>query len=183
MGSTSTSAATMVQNIVTNLPYIWDIVEAVTILLGCGLVVSGFLTGAKNAAESHHGGGKSAIALIIGGTLLINISTDLNVLSWTVFNEADQTGLSYQASSSSNGMGVYLQAAFGIIAIVGLYGIASGIYKVSESSSDSRHFFNGVTRVVGGIMAVNITATISLLGSTVGGALQSSISSILGTGT
>jgi hypothetical protein len=181
-GSTTTSSATeMLQNILNNLPAVWNLVQLGFILLGAGLVVAGLMVGACNAGDSHRGGGRGPFAMCICGVLLVNIGLDMSMFAMTLYNQAGATGLS-TTTSTGNGTSLYLNVALGIIGIVGLYGLGSGIHMCSHGATDSRQFFSGITKSVAGIMAINMSLTMSMLGASVGGVLQSSISTILGNG-
>ena len=64
--------------------------------------------------------------------------------------------------------------------IVGLIGIARGLTMLRDTPSKPSNFSRGMIHLFGGIIAVNLVTFLRGIGATVGGDVQSYITTILG---
>jgi hypothetical protein len=165
------SNTALLTNILASLPAVWDIIIAMMAGFGIFAVIYGIAMAAKVGAPGSSTSGVGAIATIVIGALFVNISFFMNFMSYSIFNTTYSTGLTYR-SSQSGSFGLYIDVAMGMISIVGLYSFGRGLWLAHRTSDDKQHFWSAVTHIIGGILAVNIVATISLFGATVGGTVQ-----------
>lgn len=167
----SMSTTQLLSNFLAALLPIWNVMVAFIALLGILLVGFGLYSAGRMYSPNSKVGKSGVIAGVIVGSLMVNISFFLNFMSYTVFNKASSSGISY-TSSQTGAMGLYLEVAMGIIAIVGLWSLTRGLYLIKDVGEDKRNLWHGVTHILGGIMAINMSAVFLLIGATVGGVVQ-----------
>lgn len=155
----------------------WEAIYYVGMMLGIVLVVAG-LTGAVAASRRHEGVSKTAAGGVVGGILLANLISTLDMFSYTVFGKASATGLGYVPSAVGPEK-VYIQFTVIVVMLVGMAGVIKGGFLMKASTVDSRHIGHAVTHLVGGSMAVNIVPLVELLGVSVGGPFESAITKFL----
>jgi hypothetical protein len=102
----------------------------------------------------------------------------MDSLSMTVFNQSSEQSLSY--SPPSHPGSIYLQFAVYGIMTVGVIGIARGISLMRDTPNQAMNLSRGIIHLFGGILAVNIIPFLRGIGATVGGDVQSYITTIIG---
>jgi hypothetical protein len=113
------------------------------------------------------------------GSLLLTLVSTLNMLSYSLFNQAMSTGLSYAGTSNGQST-LYLKVVYSIISIMGLWAVIYGLVLLNRSATEKKEFGRGMTHLFGGLAAVNIVVFLGFFGSFLGGTAQSVIHLLTG---
>jgi hypothetical protein len=169
--------------IVAWLQPVWNLLILIGMLIGLALVGIG-LSGVHRGI--HEGNGqnihkKLGWITVLFGIILINTPTALNSLSLTIFNSATQSAIAYSGAAAGQ-YAVIVHAALGIVSLVGLYGVISGllILKPAANGGRAEDFWHGIRRLVGGTLAVNIVPALHVLGASLGGTMQALVTKLVG---
>lgn len=110
------------------------------------------------------------IAMFVCGASLIFLPTALDVLSYTLYNT--NTTLAYDTDAGLQ----YRQFLFVmglVVQLIGLIAVVRGFLMLTNigktGGNQPGHTAKALTHVIGGIMAVNFSATVSILGNLFGG--------------
>lgn len=162
-------------NVLPHLQQWWKPIILLAYLIGLAFAVLS-LTQAVNQRHRH---GRSGAALtFLAAVLLLNLPSLMDSLSMTIFNQSSEQTLSYSPPSSPGS--VYIQFAVYAIMTVGVIGIIRGVCLLRDSAGQPGNFSRGIVHMVGGIIAVNLITFLRGIGATIGGDVQSYISTILG---
>ncbi len=110
--------------------------------------------------------------------LLLNIPPFLDALAMTIFNQSSEQSLQYTPPASFGSE--YIQFAVFAIALVGLIGIIRGTFLLRSTAQQASHFYSGLVHMCGGILAVNLVTFLRGIGATIGGDVQTYITTIIG---
>ncbi len=151
----------------------WGPIHLVGYLIGFFLVISGLV----RLANMHRGrdGLATAILRIVSGILLLNLMSFLNMLSQSTFGENAPTSALEYAPSSSGSTGIEMQFVFVCIEIIGLIGIIRGLVLMAGAASEPRNTGRAFTHIIGGILALNMTSLLAVIGVTLGSSVNSAI--------
>lgn len=168
--------------IISWLQPVWGFMELFAVFLGlvlCGIGLWGYV----KSKESHDkGASRAGIANFIAGLILLNLPGVLNILSMSIFNSQTQSAIGYSGGGGNAQYALMQQAIFGVISLVGIYGVVSGILMLrhgSGANADPHAFWHAMRRIIGGTLAVNIVPTLTVLGASLGTTTQSVISRII----
>ena len=164
-----------VANVIPHLQQWWNTIIILAYLIGIALAM---LSCAQAVSHRNRNARSMAIWTFFSAVLLLNLPALMDSLSMTVFNQSSEQSLSYAPPSSPGS--VYIQFAVYAIMTVGVIGIARGICLLRDSQSHAGNVARGIVHLFGGILAVNIVTFLRGLGATVGGDVQSYITTIIG---
>jgi hypothetical protein len=146
-------------------------------LIGLALVVKG-LAGLAGLAARPDGRRLGAFLALASGILLINFPELLDALSQTILGRDSADALSYRPPA--NPAAGYLRLVFLVVAIVGLVGVARGVYILRLTGGEGGGLPRALVHMVGGILCLNLPEFLRLLAASVGGEVEALVSAIIG---
>ena len=155
----------------------WHVLHLLAILLGLALVVSSLIRFAS-AGRSRQGGMGASVMMLISGILLVNFAGFMDSISYSMFARASTHSLIAYTGSIGHVSGPMVRLALNIVQLVGLYGVIKGVLLLSRAGSDAKALGPAFTHIIGGTIAVNIVVFLGVLGSTVGGGMQTTITKL-----
>lgn len=164
-----------IANVIPHLQQWWPVIFVLAYLAGVILAIIAF---AQSISHKHKYTRSTALWTFFAAVLLLNLPAFMDSLSMTVFNSSSEKALSY--SPPVHPLSIYIQFAVYVIMIVGLIGIARGLTMLRDTPSKPSNFSRGMIHLFGGIIAVNLVTFLRGIGATVGGDVQSYITTILG---
>jgi hypothetical protein len=166
---------TVMERIIPLIAAWWEPVITIFYFLGVVLVVASVvqLPNPQNKYKLS-----KVILTGIAGILLLNLPELMDSLSYTIFNTGSEHTLSY--SPPSHPGSVYVKFAIYAVKFIGLLGIGRGCWLLRDNANGQAQVMRGAVHFVGGILAVNIVQFINLLGESIGGDTQSTITAIIG---
>ena len=164
-----------VANVIPHLQQWWNVIIILAYLIGIALAM---LSCVQAVSRRNRNARSMAVWTFFSAVLLLNLPALMDSLAMTVFQQSSEQSLSYSPPSSPGS--VYIQFAVYAIMTVGVIGIARGICLLRDSQSHASNVARGIVHLFGGILAVNIVTFLRSLGATVGGDVQSYISTIIG---
>lgn len=156
---------------------VWNLMILIGMLIGLALSGYGLYAIANNSLEQGRGK-RGGWLLLLLGVILLNTSSALNTLSLSIFNQSTQSAIGYTPAGGGQ-YAIIVEAALGIVSLVGLYGVISGLLLLKPEGR-SEDFWHGIRRLVGGTLAVNIVPALHVLGASLGGTMQSVITKLVG---
>ncbi len=164
-----------VANVIPHLQTWWPVLIRLAYLVG---IVFAFVSLVQAISHKHRFNRSMAMWTFWCAVLLLNLPTLMDSLAMTVFNQSSEHTLSYSPPSSQGS--VYIQFAVYAIATVGLVGIVRGLCLLRDTPNQAMNFSRGMVHLFGGIIAVNLVTFLRGIGATVGGDVQTYITTILG---
>lgn len=164
-----------ISNIIPHLQQWWPVILVLSYLAG---VVFAIVAAAQAISHKHKYTRSVSVWTFFSGVLLLNLPAFLDSLSLTVFNSSSEQTLSYVPPSNPGS--VYIQFAAYAIMSVGLVGVARGICLLRDTPQKPSNLSRGIIHLIGGIIAINIIQFLRGIGATIGGDVQSYISTIIG---
>ncbi len=169
----------IVQNLIPHLQAWWPVIRVVGGMIGFCLVLAGIYTFTAKNGGGHSTKGKG-VAEIMGGTVLLNVISLLDVFSQSIFAKASETGLSYSAPGGDDPMSLYITFAIYIVMLVGFCGVIYGGMMLAKGDSNQHGLPKVFTHIVGGTLAINIVKLLHVLGSSMGPSVESAVNKIVG---
>lgn len=164
-----------VANVIPHLQQWWPVIIVLAYAIGVGFAV---LSAAQAISQRNRHNRSMAFFTFLSAVLLLNLPALMDALSMTVFNMSSEQTLSYSPPSSPGS--VYIQFAVYAIMTVGVIGIVRGLCLLRDSPNQAMNFSRGIVHLFGGIIAVNLVTFLRGIGATIGGDVQSYITSIIG---
>lgn len=160
---------------------VWNLMILVGMLIGFTLASASLYKIANGSIEQQAKEVRIGWIGLLFGVILTNVSSLLNSLSLSIFNQSTQSAIGYSGTGGGQ-YAVIVHAALGIVSLVGLYGVVSGLLMLKPSASGGRSedFWHGIRRLIGGTLAVNIVPALHVLGASLGGTMQSVITKLVG---
>ncbi len=169
----------MVDNYVANvIPHIqtwWNVIIILIYTVGIILTVA---AAAQAISQKHKYNKSIPLWTFYSAILLLNLPALLDALSMTVFNASSEQTLSYTPPGHPGQ--IYVQFATYAIMTVGLIGTARGVSLLRDSPAKPSNLSRAVIHFFGGIIAINIVQFLRGIGATLGGDIQSYITTIIG---
>lgn len=165
----------LLQNINTQLPYLWQLMTAASYFLGFYCIFKSvyqlkqYGQGISMMSQQHSITGP--VIMFVMGAALIWVPSSIKSMLITVFG--NDNILSYGAFTdvdpSFNLMGTVLTS---IVSFVGLVAFIRGLlmfYHIGEGKNQQNQSFSkAFTHLIGGALALNVVGTASVIGSTLG---------------
>ncbi len=164
-----------ISNVIPHLQEWWPVIIILTYMVGVGFAVVSCIQAIHHKQRSTR---SIALWTFFCAVLLLNLPAFMDSLSMTVFNQTSEQTLSYNPPSSIGS--VYIQFAVYAIATVGIIGIVRGICLMRDTPNQAMNFSRGIVHLFGGIIAVNLVTFLRGIGATIGGDVQTYITTILG---
>jgi hypothetical protein len=168
-------AMTMVNNVLQTIPQLTMLVTAFAYVMGMGFVVKGLMdlkTAAISAASSSGGGdGKATLGhcllILMVGACLLYLPSAIHVVSSTFWKEVP---FAYEGDNSQ--FSLIIKLFFSVIQLVGVIGFIRGLVILSHnqpaSNGNASSFTRGVTHLIGSILCIYMSATITVIMNTLG---------------
>ncbi|MHB8408953.1 MAG: hypothetical protein ACYDHY_12820 [Acidiferrobacterales bacterium] len=151
----------------------WTTIELIAYLMGFWLVISG-LVRFTYAHRSREGIAGAALRWF-AGILLLNLPSLLNMLTLSVFNQQAPTSALQYAPSGGSALSVETRFVVVAATIIGLVGVIRGLVLLAGAAAEPRNTGRAMTHIIGGILAVNVTAVLSMIGQSAGSTVNSVI--------
>lgn len=164
-----------VANVIPHIQQWWSVIIILAYLIGLSFAL---ISCAQAVSRKNRFNRSTAVWAFWAAVLLLNLPTLMDSLSLTVFNQSSEQTLSYTPPSSPGS--VYIQFAVYAIMTVGIIGIIRGVCLMRDTANQSMNFSRGIVHLVGGIMAVNIVTFLRCIGATIGGDVETYITTIIG---
>ena len=156
----------------------YPLVRVTSVLTGF-LIMGMALAGMRRAPEERRSALPHLAALIIGA-LLASFTTVVDALTMSVFATSAPHDMSSVSVGSAGGLEPMVRLAVTIVMLVGAYQVVKGFIMLKEAAFGARNFWSATTHILGGVLCLNIRTFMLVLGSTVGGTLEDSIRTLLG---
>jgi len=168
----------IIANLLPHLLAWWPAIRAIggwlgfiMILMGVGSVVSKGRQGLQ---------AKTPIFTIIGGVLMLNMMSVLNILAQSIYASDSATGLGDYKQQGADPTSLYITFAIYVVMLVGASGVIYGCILLKRSADENRHMGSAITHLIGGTLAVNIVQTLHMLSSSLGPSVESAVSRLIG---
>jgi hypothetical protein len=169
----------IIKNLLPHLQTMWPVIKIIANMMGFILIMIGI--GAFIGNGRHQGvNAKGPIYALASGTLLLNITSTLDLFASSVLDKESETGLGYTAPGGDDPTALYITFAVYIVMLVGFYGVVYGCILLKRSADDGRQLTSSITHLVGGTMAVNIVVFMKMLAASMGPSVESAVSKLLG---
>jgi hypothetical protein len=166
-------------NVIANLiPHIAAWWGTITVILTlCGFLLFMWSITSLAAKNGRRSTGRIILALV-SAILLVNIGGLLDALSATLLGGESVHSLSYQAPDHP--ARYYIQFAIYLVALIGLIGIGRGIIILKDCQDQPGRLTAALAHIFGGILCVNLVATLKIMGRSMGREVLELITSITG---
>jgi hypothetical protein len=167
-----------ISNVTNSLGPWWNTIYWFGLIIGLFFIIKAIVDEVSDSHNRHQQGWHGGSVTLISGLFLVNLKTFINTFSQTLFKTDSATGLSY-STGGSDPFDIYIQFAVYIIMLVGLIGTIKGVMMMKASKSNASQLGAAITHMVGGVLAINIIQVLHMFGATVGGGVESFISTNL----
>ncbi|MDR1041839.1 MAG: hypothetical protein LBR80_17085 [Deltaproteobacteria bacterium] len=155
---------TVLANLTPHLQGWWGAVTAILCLCGFAIVVGGIVALARTGGRA---GAWGAVAFAAGaGALLVNLPGFLDSLALSIFGHGSVQGLDYRPPEHPARH--YVRFAVHMLALVGLVGVGRGLFLLKDSPQRPGQLGRALVHIFGGILCVNFTATLRIIGTSLG---------------
>lgn len=146
----------------------YTVLTAVTVVMGLLMTFTGLWAFVKG--RNNGGGTGIGLTSILMGVAFINLSTVINIFSATFFSSPVQVS---PLSSSTAGMNntPMIQSGLLILQMIGMLGIARGMFLLKESAYDRTKRSGGFWMVFSGTALINIATVAGWFGGLLPGAM------------
>lgn len=163
---------TILKNLTDEIVAVWPLVFPIVYFVGFVIVGIGVMrlvrAGDPNAMLTGRSGVAVAFAAIFAGVALLNIRLFMDAGAQTFFREPS-LGMLEVRPKGNDLDALYLTFAVALIQLMGLIAQARGLMQISRAGQEQGAIATGATRIVGGILAVNLPTVIRVIGDTAGG--------------
>lgn len=168
-------------NIIETLNALWSPVKIVGLLIGYLLVGIGLFCFAMSMDKSRDTSSYTAIMMVIAGFFLVSMDAFLSAASYSLFEQSSDLDVLGYSSAQTSGMGEkYVALAFALTKFLGLLAGIKGIYTLYSQASDRNHsIFTAIVYLVIAVIGLNFPHFLDVLGTTLGGTVETSIDKIL----
>ncbi len=171
--SATVNFATMLGALKNNAGPIITFTVAVAYVIGIWFMISAIMELKKigESAGGAHGTLGGPLLKFIVGVLLVYLPSTIDISAGTLWGASGvQSALSYSPAGGDM-FAPAKQGALAIIQVVGYISFVRGLIMLSHSSdqgSQAGSFGKGLMHIIGGILAINIIATIRIIGNSLG---------------
>lgn len=166
-------------HILTALSGLVEFFTAISIITGIYFVVAGLVRLAQSAID-HSYRPAQGVARIMAGVFLLSLSRLIAMATNSALGSSTSLNfLAYQPPASGSSADVVRVGVIAVM-ILGYFAVIWSLWTLGWAW-DNRHELGPVfTRFAGGILLINIIPVLNMLGYTLGGTMQSSITRIFG---
>jgi len=173
--------AEVVVNIIETLNALWEPVKIVGLLIGYLLVGIGLFCFAMSMDKSKDTSAYTAIMMIIAGFMLVSLDAFLSAASYSLLDQSSDLDVLGYSGSDVSGVGEkYTALVFAMMKFLGLLAGIKGIYTLYSQASDKHQsIFTAVMFIGIAVIGLNFPHFLDILGTTLGGTVESSIDRVL----
>jgi intracellular multiplication protein IcmC len=169
-------AATMLDNIEKQLPYLYSVVTGFAYVAGMMFIVKGLYSlreyGEGRMMGSAQRGIKEPLVLLLVGAFLLYIPTAKDVILTSVFGTASITPYNSYDTNTKTGFDELGQVLVNLVQFVGLVAFVRGLLILQRVGSNhggqQATFGKAVTHLLGGALAMNIMGFVNIIATTLG---------------
>lgn len=167
-------------NIVSIIDSFWGPVRLIAILIGYMLVGIGLLCFAMMQSGKSSTSPYTCLMMIIAGFLMVSLDSFLKTASYSMLGQSSEMDvLGYSAEGKSDTAIMYV-FAFAVVKLLGFIAGIKGIFVLySHSTQQKQSIFTGFVFLIMAVIGLNFEVFLEALGTSLGGAIESSISKIL----
>jgi len=168
------SADVMLENINTQLPYLYALISGGVYIFGIVIFIRG-VSKLREVAESSSGRAQRSsltepLAHMILGVALIYLPTSMDVMLATVYGTSAITPYSGYGPTGGS-FNEMAQVIINIVQFVGFIAFVRGLilfHRLGTGQAQQGTFNKGFTHLIGGIIAINVVQFINIIGNTLG---------------
>lgn len=170
-------------NVLKNLEPWWDTTHLLAYVIGFALIIWSIVqlatldTGSK-MMQGNQGKFAKLIGGFVGGIFLLNLPKFLDTVSESFFKKGSMHGLSFAEVKVTGDMGIYIKFSLAIVVLVGLFSVIKGCVMLKNSMENPEIFWQSVTHIGGGTLAINSVQFIKMIGESLGHTVNGQISNI-----
>lgn len=176
LNTATNGAAAIFVGLAPSLPPLFTLIKFFCILLGAGLIVHSVMRLRRVNNRQNQAEIGPVIFQMFAGVILINLNLFIATGAETLFGGENHklSPLAYSVTTGGDWVSMRSKnialAILSFIQFVGYISVARGITELNNHahSKPNASLGKGLTHVVGGILATNITLTTSMLASTFG---------------
>ncbi|MDR3135651.1 MAG: hypothetical protein LBU69_06120 [Deltaproteobacteria bacterium] len=161
-------------NLIPHLESWWAVLVAIISLIGLCLVIKGLMGLSGRPREKA----KRAFLTLLSGIILLNSPEFMDILAQTLFSQDSAEILSYRPPGHA-GSGI-IRLVVLVVGLTGLIGIARGVYILRLTGGEGGGLPRALAHIAGGILCVNLVDFLRLLAFSLGGEIESIVSSVVG---
>lgn len=159
------------QHLIDQYQPVRQLVSGGAFVIGMGLVAGSVLKlrQAGQNAQHHHGGWGAPLSGMVAGSMLLYLPSALDSMMMTTFGNTSV--LSYSGGALPEQSAMVMKAVVGFIQLVGLIAFIRGwmlVRKAGDSNNQNGEIGRGITHIVGGVLTINLVATVQMFGATLG---------------
>lgn len=169
---TSLSAQTMLENLAEQIPYLMQMVTAISYVMGMYFIIMGVIrlkhVGESRTMMSQEHGFTGPIVLLVVGSMLLYIPTAVQVGLSTFWADPNPYGYT---ENQSDQWSAFINDIYIIVQLVGTIAFIRGLViltHLSEGRAQPGTVSRAITHLVGGIFCINIYQTIQVVLVTLG---------------
>ena len=164
----------MLRNLYSQLEAVWKFLFAFSYVAGICFITIAILKlkqyGQMTVMMSTHAAMGPTIAYLVVGIGLLFLPTFMDTLSWTFWGYSYETGIELANAEVVNFADV-IQPMFRLVMVLGLISLIRGwimLARLGQQGSPPGTMSKGIMHIIGGIAAININGTITILKETFG---------------
>lgn len=169
-------AATMLDNVQKQLPYLFSVVTGFAYVAGMLFIVKGLYSlreyGESRMAGSAQRGIKEPLVLLLVGAFLLYVPTAKDVMLNTIFGTSTLTPYNSYDTNNRTGFDELGQVLVNLVQFVGLVAFVRGLLILqrvgSNQGGQQQTFGKAVTHLLGGALAMNIMGFMNIIATTLG---------------
>jgi len=172
------AANTMTKNLVELVPLGIDAINVLASVIAVAMVVMAASRLVSNAKYGEREGGnelRKPLMLFIAGIFLWNLGASATTLLQTIYGDSTTTQnlIGYTPSSNMTSEGTAMVKAMVMgLRLIGYFFLVSGLAALrnvgSPSGGSNSPFQTSLWRILGGVAAINIVATVNIISSFIG---------------
>ena len=172
-----TSTTNILANLAPSLKSVQYLLTGASYIIGIAFLIKGVMAlkqlGEQKSHMSPHHSFKEPLIYFLSGSMLLYLQTAINTFNLTVFGTRsilsyNQLNGNFTAQLTNAGQNIVL-----FVQVVGLIAFIRGWIIIAKGASQSGHgqggFGKGLMHVFGGILAINIVATLNIISNTIYG--------------
>jgi hypothetical protein len=161
-------------NLIPHLETWWGVLGVIVSLVGLTLAVKGL----AGLAGRGQGGPGAAFLTLLSGIILLNAPEFMDALAQSLFGRDSAEVLSYRPPNhAASGI---LRLVVLVVGLTGVIGLARGVWLLRVAEERGGGLPRALVHIVGGVLCVNLVELLGLLAASLGGEVESLVSSVLG---
>jgi intracellular multiplication protein IcmC len=166
-----TSTTSMLANLAPSLVSIQNLLTGAAFIIGVAFLVRGVMAlkqlGEQRSHMSPHHSIKEPLIFFLSGTMLLYLKDAINTFNMTLFGNTsilayNQLNSNFTSQLANAGQNIIL-----FVQVIGLIAFIRGWIIIAKGATQSGHsqggFGKGLMHIFGGILAINVVATLNVL--------------------